>query len=105
MLLNRFFYLSLWGDNIHVQEVKLDCVYALTAFIPTLKYLDRTRCKLAFISDYHTCHGKLLQFSTSVPILLYLLCNTLKGTQLFPYTDRSRYNYKGLVCDDKLCRE
>lgn len=31
-----FFFL----DNIHVQEVKPDCVYGLTLFIPTPKYLE-----------------------------------------------------------------
>lgn len=98
-----FFFFFL--DNIHVQEVKLDCVYGLAAFIPTLKYLERTRCKLAFINNYHTCHGRLIPFSASVPVLFCDLCDTSKGTQLFPYSDKSRCLYNGLVYDDKICRE
>lgn len=101
MLHNRFFFFF-FLDNSHVQEVKLDCVCGLTAFIPTLKYLGRARCKFAFINNYHICHEKLMYFSTSVPILLYDLCNTLKGTQLFPYSDKSRCVYNGLVYDDKI---
>lgn len=87
------------------KKEKLDCVYGLTAFIPTLKYLERTRCKLAFINNYHTCHGRLIPFSASVPVLFYDLCNTLKGTQLFPYSDKSRCLCNGLVYNDKICRE
>lgn len=41
--------------HIHVQEVKLDCVHGLSAFIPTLKYLKWKK----------VLHG---------------LCNTLEGT-------------------------
>jgi len=66
--------------------------------------LERTRSKRAYINNYRTYHGKLIGFSTSVPVLLHDVLNTLKGTQLFPYSDKSRCVYNGLVYD-KSCSE
>lgn len=79
----------------------MDSLLSLKSFTPALKYLGQARRKLSFINNYHTCHGKLIYFSTAVPVLLYDLCHTLEGTQLVPYRVKSRTT----VYDIKICRE